>query len=93
MWVAAYFGWQSEQGAFGREARALLEKERAEQARTLADLVLERERLEERVKRLRSRELDADLLDERLRAKLNMARPGELVIMHGAASPRPEAAR
>lgn len=84
--VALYFGWQSTRGTFSQEARAELAADRAARAAELAALVEERTALEARVAGLRSDALDADLLDERARAKLNMAHPNEIVIFH---SPRP----
>ncbi|MEM7696635.1 MAG: septum formation initiator family protein [Pseudomonadota bacterium] len=87
--LAFYFGWQSTRGAYSSEARQELALQRAEEAATLARLVRQREALEARVERLRTDQLDADLLDERARAKLNMAHGDELVILHtvDAASP------
>lgn len=87
--VTVYFGWQSTRGAYGEAPRQSLAVERAARERELAALVSERETLEERVLRLRTDALDADLLDERVRAQLNMARANELVILHRA-EPRRE---
>ncbi len=42
---------------------------------------IERERLEARVRLLREDTLDRDMLEERLRAMLNLARPDEIIIM------------
>ena len=55
---------------------------RLELAQELDDLVASREALLERVERLRTEALDADLLDERARANLNMAFRNEMVIFH-----------
>lgn len=81
--LTAYFGWQGTRGDFGAAARAELAAERAAKEAELAALETRRARLEARVERLRTSALDADLLDERARAKLNMAHPNELVIFHG----------
>ncbi|MEM9224797.1 MAG: septum formation initiator family protein [Pseudomonadota bacterium] len=80
--VAGYFAFQSTRGTYSHDARDALKIERAEQERTLAQLVALRQALEDRVRRLRTDALDADLLDERARAKLNMAFAHELVIFH-----------
>jgi len=80
--VAGYFSWQSTRGAFSHEARELLRIERQDLETEFAGLIAEREALEERVRRLRTDALDADLLDERARANLNMAHGNEMVIFH-----------
>lgn len=80
--VATYFGWQSTRGAYSQDARADLAAELAEREAALAALVARRERLEAKVVGLRSDQLDADLLDERARAKLNLAHGNEIVIFH-----------
>jgi cell division protein FtsB len=46
------------------------------------ELKIERERLEQRVAMLQERTLNFDLLDERLRAMLNVIRPGETVVIY-----------
>ena len=79
--VTIYFGWQSTRGAFGEEARQVLARERAGREAEFAGLTAERQILEARVARLRTDALDADLLDERVRAQLNMAQANELVII------------
>ena len=80
--VAGYFGWQSTRGTFNQEARAELRAERLTKADAFDALQAQREALEMRVTRLRTDALDADLLDERARRKLNLAGPKELIIFH-----------
>lgn len=87
--IAGYFGWQSTRGDFSSEARAALAAERAERAAVLQMLQAEREQLLARVKRFRADQYDADLLDERARAQLFVAHPGEIVVFHDV-TPRPE---
>ncbi len=82
--VALYFGWQSTRGDFGQVARERLASERDARAAELSSLVEHREALQRRVERLRTDALDADLLDERARAQLNLAHTNELVILHGS---------
>lgn len=79
--VSAYFVHQSARGQYGDEARAALRAERAAKADELAGLIERREALQRRVLKLRTDALDADLLDERVRRKLNLAHPNELVIL------------
>lgn len=80
--VAGYFSWQSTRGAYSYEAREVLQAERDGLEATLSATVAEREALEDRVRRLRTDALDADLLDERARSELNMAFSNEMVIFH-----------
>ncbi|UOM34593.1 septum formation initiator family protein [Acuticoccus sp. I52.16.1] len=90
--VSVYFVWQSGRGDYGDEARDVLRQQRATLDVELAHLVAERERLQDRVRRLRVDALDADLLDERARAQLNMAHPNEIVILNVERDPSPEPA-
>lgn len=80
--VAMYFGWQGTRGDYSQEARAELAHERAQRESQLAELVAVREAMEAKVMGLRSDRLDADLLDERARAQLNLAHANEIVIYH-----------
>ncbi len=84
--VAGYFAWQSTRGDFSSDSREVLAGERAERAAVLAALEAERAELETRVKRFRADRYDADLLDERARAQLFIARPGEIVVFHDPAA-------
>lgn len=86
--VATYFGWQGTRGDFSQEARAILAAERADREAELARLTRQREAMEAKVAGLRSDRLDADLLDERARAQLNLAHANEIVIFH-AMEPQP----
>ncbi len=90
--LATYFGWQSTRGSYSHEAREVLGDERVNRETELAALIAEREHLEARVVRLRTDALDADLLDERARAKLNLAYANEVVIFHhlNQTSPAPD---
>ena len=81
--VSIYFAWQANRGDYGQSARNALRADRARLEAELAGYVAARERLQDRVRRLRVDALDADLLDERARAQLNMAHPNEIVIVFG----------
>ncbi|WP_108660403.1 FtsB family cell division protein [Acuticoccus kandeliae] len=89
--IAFYFGWQSTRGDFSQTGREALKAERHARETELVLLVARRKDLEAAVARLRTDALDADLLDERARAKLNMAHPNEIVILHGLRRESPPA--
>lgn len=78
--LSAYFVWNATQGEHGLRANALRQQDvRAaedEQARATADLAT----WERRVASLRNNRLDQDALDERARAILNLAEPGDVVV-------------
>ena len=78
--LVGYFGWNATQGDRGLVAYAqreqLLAQAQADQAKILA----ERESWERRVAGLRSTHLDADTLDERARAMLNLADPADIIV-------------
>jgi len=78
--VAGYFGWNATQGDRGLRAymqrQELLKQVEAAQADALA----ERDMWERRVMGLRASHLDADTLDERSRAMLNLADPTDVVV-------------
>ena len=78
--LVGYFGWNAVQGNRGLVAYAqrqeLLAQAQADQAKTQAD----RDAWERRVAGLRSRHIDADTLDERARAMLNLADPTDVIV-------------
>jgi cell division protein FtsB len=78
--ITAYFGWNATQGDRGLKAYAqrmdLLHQVIAEEAAAKA----ERDALETRVSGLRAKHLDPDTLDERARAMLNLAEPGDIIV-------------
>ena len=81
-----YVGYQSVQGERGLlgwvERSAEVERTRAE----VAALAEERSRLEHRVSRLRTDNLDLDLLDQEARRLLNLGHPDEEVIFQNGRS-------
>jgi cell division protein FtsB len=83
--LVGYFGWNAVQGDRGLvayvERERLLAQAQADQAKTLAEL----EAWERRVSGLRSRHIDADALDERARAMLNLADPSEIIVPYAPA--------
>jgi cell division protein FtsB len=82
--VVGYFGWNAVQGNRGLVAYAqrqeLLAQAQAEQAKALA----ERDAWQRRVAGLRSRQIDADALDERSRAMLNLADPADVIVPYAS---------
>jgi cell division protein FtsB len=83
--LVGYFGWNAVQGDRGLMAFAqrkeLLAQAREDQARAQAEL----EAWERRVSGLRSRHIDADALDERARAMLNLADPSDVIVPYAPA--------
>jgi cell division protein FtsB len=80
--VVGYFGWNVVQGDHGLRAYAqretFLAQAQVEQAKAQAEL----DAWKLRVTGLRSRHLDADALDERARAMLNLADPTDVVVQY-----------
>ena len=81
--LVGYFGYNATQGNRGLVAYAqrqeLLAQAQADQVRALA----ERDAWERRVAGLRARHIDADALDERARAMLNLAVPSDVIVPYG----------
>ena len=81
--LVGYFGWNVVQGNHGLVACAqrqqILAQAQADQAQTQAD----KDAWDRRVSALRSRHLDADMLDERSRAMLNLANPNDIIVSYG----------
>ena len=81
--LVGYFGWNAVQGNHGLVAYAqrqqILAQAQADQAQTKAD----KDAWDLRVSALRSRHLDADMLDERSRAMLNLANPNDIIVSYG----------
>lgn len=78
--ILALFLWSGLEGGKGLAALAAAEAEEARLAGMLAELSAERAAAENRVRRLSADYLDLDLLDERARDVLGLARPDEIVI-------------
>lgn len=80
--MIAYFGYHTVQGDRGLIAYLRISSE-IEEAKALSDsLRKERRQLQHRVRLLGKHGVDPDLLDERARAVLNYAAPGELVFYY-----------
>ena len=78
--LVAYFGWNATHGDHGLEAYAqrqgLLKQAQDDLAQALAD----RDAWQIRVSALRSDHIDPDMLDERVRAMLNLVDPTDIVV-------------
>jgi cell division protein FtsB len=79
--IGAYFGYSLQNSDHGLKARAELEAKKAVLQGELAGLKEVRAQLQHDVSLLRPESLDPDMLDERARAILNMARPDEIVML------------
>lgn len=81
--VAGYFGWNAIAGDLGLKAYARRERDLQAAGATLARAEAEVKNWEQQVRSLRSNHLDADALDERVRAMLNRADPADIVVPYG----------
>ena len=79
--MVGYFAYHTIEGERGLFAYVKLTAQLAEARAQLDELVAERKTLERRVGLLRSDNLDPDLLEERARIMLNLARPNEIVVV------------
>lgn len=77
---AGYFVFAAVQGEYGVLRRVELEAERVRLADELAMLDAETARMRDRTERLSDDFLDLDLLDERARVVLGLARADEVII-------------
>ncbi|MCQ9154374.1 FtsB family cell division protein [Acidomonas methanolica] len=78
--LTAYFGWNALQGAHGMRAYHQQLKLREDALQAQRDANAEQGVWKQRIISLDERALDADMLDERSRAMLNLAREGDIVI-------------
>ncbi len=79
--IVGYFAYHTIEGDRGLVAYVKMTGLIADARAQLEELAAERKALERRVNLLRSDHLDRDLLDERARMMLFLARPDEIVIM------------
>jgi cell division protein FtsB len=78
--LVGYFSWNAVQGNRGLVAYAQRQELLAQAQGDLAKAQAERDGWERRVAGLRSNHLDADTLDERSRAMLNLADPTDIIV-------------
>ena len=79
--VVGYVAFHLLRGDFAPSALLEQNRELAEAERTVAELQVRHDRLQDRVMRLSRDSLDLDLLEERVRVMLGWARPGEYVFV------------
>ena len=84
--LLAYFGYHLVEGERGLKAWGRLNLEIAAAKANLARLESEKQLLEHDVSLLRPDRLDPDMLDERVRAVLNLAAPDEVIIFNKPAA-------
>ncbi|EHH68306.1 FtsB family cell division protein [Gluconobacter morbifer] len=82
--LTVYFGWNALHGAHG--IRAYQEQTQLQQQAIQAEQDAKDEQTvwHRRVLALKEKALDADMLDERARAMMNLTRKGDLVVPYGA---------
>jgi len=85
--LTGYFAYHLVEGDRGLRAWMRLTQELRTAKTGLADVAVERAKLERRASNMRSGHLDPDLLDSQVRRTLDFATPDEIVIIRPA-SPR-----
>lgn len=85
--LIAYFTYHAVQGDHGIFARDALKEEVAQAKSTLATLEGQRGEMEKRAALIDPKQVDLDMLDERARTMLNLAKPDEVVVFY----PKPAA--
>ncbi len=83
--LTAYFLWSATQGEHGLRAYAQRQKDLVAVQAQFVAAQAELQGWQTRVAALRNSHLDADALDERARAVLNVAQPNEIVVTLGPA--------
>lgn len=78
--LVGYFGWSATQGDHGLVAYAQRQQLLKQAQDDLAQAQADRSSWEHRVAALRTDHLDADMLDERARAMLNLSDPADIIV-------------
>ena len=86
--LTCYFGYHIVEGSRGFGAWLHLNRELRTATATLEAVRAQRSALEQKVAELRPDHVDPDLLEERIRATLNLVSPDDIVIMQPAAGLR-----
>jgi cell division protein FtsB len=82
--VAGYFSYHLVEGDRGLRAWFRVSQELRSAKATLTGAQAERAALERKVNHMRPEHVDPDLLDEQVRATLDLAAPNEIVLMRSA---------
>lgn len=88
MALLGYFAWHASKGPRGYPYRDKLAAEAASLDGKYAAVEQDRLRLEHKVSLLRPETIDPDLLDEIARSQLDLAAPGDLVVMQQTEIPQ-----
>lgn len=83
--LLAYFGYHAVEGDYGHHALQKLKARETDLAGQLARLNDERRALDRRVALMRPESLDPDMIEERARRALNVARVDDIVILRDVA--------
>ncbi|MYZ50096.1 FtsB family cell division protein [Propylenella binzhouense] len=79
--VLGYFAYHAVEGSYGLYALEKLQAREAELTAALGEVRAQRAEAEHQIALMRPESLDSDLVDERARQALNVARPRDLVIL------------
>ena len=85
--LAGYFAWNATRGDLGLRAYAAREQDLARAETARAQAAEDVATWQRRVAALRPEHLDADVVDERARAMLNLADPADIVVPYGGLGP------
>ncbi len=85
--LAGYFAWNATRGDLGLRAYAAREQDLARAETARAQAAEDVATWQRRVAALRPEHLDADVIDERARAMLNLADPADIVVPYGGLGP------
>jgi len=81
MMILGYFGFHAVNGQYGMRAHLAMQLQEKQLQQKLAKRTAVREELENRVKLLRVGSMEKDMVDQYVRAQLNMTREDEIVLM------------
>ena len=87
--LITYFTYHAIRGDHGIFARDALQGEISQAQSTLDTLTTQRTEMEKRAALIDPKQVDLDMLDERARAMLNVAKPDEVVIFYPKTTPAP----
>ncbi len=80
--LAGYFAWGAWQGDRGLQAQAQRDQAMHDAQQDLANAQAEQAVWQRRVAALQAGNLDRDALDERVRDRLNLAAPADIIVMY-----------